>query len=130
MTTRKTYKFGSTTFQGGYLYAHKTVAGETIKDREALRTALNALAAKMGLIDVTVKIYDAIFFLFFVAKPSLRPIDIIGQIQKSISSFGVWYEDYIYTGVDDLQEQHIRKQVAKWGYDYDEEHSKDGRCKS
>lgn len=120
MTVGKTYRFGSTTFQGGYLYAHRTVDEEVIKDGEALRTALSALAGKMELIDVTIKIYDAIFFLFFVAKPSLRPSDIIGQIQACIPAFGTWAADYIYTGVDGVQEQFMRIHLKNFGFRYED----------
>lgn len=130
MTAGKIYRFGSTTFQGGYLYVHRTANGETIGDREALREALSVLAGKMGLIDVTIKIYGTIFFLFFVAKPSLRPIDIIRQIQACIPTFGTWDADYVYTGVDGVQEQHIRKELAKWGYEYDARHSKGAGCRN
>ena len=63
-TGRKLYTFSSSVAQGGYLYAHKTSAG-AIVDKEGLRNALSAISKKHELIDVTIKVYDTIFFLFF-----------------------------------------------------------------
>lgn len=116
---RKTYKFNSMVCQGGYLYAHKLSAGGMIKDKDGLKGALKKVADEFNLIDVTIKIYDAIFFFFFMAKPSVIPLDVINLIQESIASFGPWDKNYVYTSVYDLQEEYARKDLEKLGFDYD-----------
>lgn len=112
---RKTYKFNHKVVQGGYLYSHKT--NGVIKNKEGLRNALNAIANKFKFIDVTIKIYDSIFFLFFMSK-NIKPI-LIEKIQNNISNFGIWDKDYIFTAVYDLQEEYVRKDLEKLGFDYD-----------
>ena len=77
---RKKYKFSHSAYQGGYLYAHKVANGK-IKNKEGLRNALNAAVKKFELIDSTIKIYDSVFFLFFMPKPSLKPTVLIESIQ-------------------------------------------------
>lgn len=116
---RKTYKFSSMVCQGGYLYSRKLLSGEFIEDKEGLRDALMVVAGKFKLIDVTIKIYGSVFFFFFMAKPSVVPLDVINSIQEDISSFSSWDENYVYTGVYDLQEEYVRKDLEKWGFDYD-----------
>lgn len=116
---RRLYKFSSSVAQGGYLYAHKTSDG-TITNFEGLRNALNAIAKKFELIDVTIKVYDTIFFAFFMSKPSLVPQELIDSIQRNTASFAKWDENYLWTGVYDLQEKYIRDYMAKVGYDYDD----------
>ncbi len=116
---RKTYKFSSCVCQGGYLYAHKIADGEIIKNKEGLRNALNAISNKFELIDITIKVYDSMFFLFFMTKPRIEPMDLIKSIQKNISSFGLWHQDYLYTTVYDLQKEYIKRDLEKWGFDYD-----------
>lgn len=115
---RKTYRFSHSVRQGGYLYAHKAASGETIKNKDGLRNALNAIAKKFELIDVTIKIYDSIFFFFFMRKPLVKPPELINSIQKNIASFGLWSPDYLYTTVYDLQEEYVRKNLKKLGFDY------------
>lgn len=116
---RKTYKFNHSVVQGGYLYAHKTAKGEIIRNKEGLRNALNAIARKFELIDFTVKVYDSIFFFFFMRKPMVKPNELIEKIHKNISNFGVWGKEYLYTTVYDLQEEYLRKDLEKLGFDYD-----------
>jgi|SRR3989344_4222264 len=116
---RKTYKFNHSVCQGGYLYTHKTLNGEIIKNKQGLKNVLDASSKKFHLIDVTIKIYDSNFFLFFMAKPSVHPLKVIESIQKHIDSFNKWDKKYIYTGVYDLQEEYIRKDLNKFGFDYD-----------
>lgn len=82
---RKTYKFSHSVGQGGSLYAHKTINNLKIKNKEALRNILRATANKFDLIDVTIKIYDSIFFFFFMMKPTIRPKELIETIHKNIS---------------------------------------------
>ncbi len=115
---RKTYKFSSSVCQGGYLYVHKLVNGK-IENKEGLKNALNAIAKKFELIDVTIKIYDSIFFLFFMAKPRVKPIELIKCIHNNISYFGIWDKEYLYTTVYDLQEEYVKKDLEKWGYNYE-----------
>lgn len=116
---RKTYKFSHSVCQGGYLYAHKTAKGEIIENKEGLRNVLNAIANRYELIDVTIKIYDSIFFLFFMKRPSISPAEIIDSIQKNLAHFGLWDPGYIDTTVYDLQEGYVRKDMEKMGFDYD-----------
>ena len=114
---RKTYRFNHKVVQGGYLYAHKTY--EVIKNKEGLRNALKAIANKHKLIDPTVKVYDSIFFFFFMSR-NVKPNELIEKIQNNISNFGIWDKKYLYTTVYDLQEEYVRKDLEKLGFDYDE----------
>ncbi len=116
---RRLYKFSSSVAQGGYLYAHKTSDG-AITHREGLRNVLTAIAKKFELIDVSIKVYNNIFFLFFMSKPSVAPQELIDSIQKNTASFAKWDEDYLWAGVYDLQERYLREYLAKAGYDYDD----------
>ena len=52
-------------------------------------------------------------------RPSLAPQQIIDGIQENIASFAKWEEDYLFTGVYDLQEKHVREYLRNKGYDYD-----------
>lgn len=115
---RKTYRFRHKVVQGGYLYAHKTVSNTIIKDKPGLKSALNAIAKKFKLIDVTIKIYNSMFFFFFLSR-NIKPIELIEKIHKNISNFGVWDKDYIYTTVYDLQEEYVRRDLERLGFDYD-----------
>ncbi len=113
------YKFAHSTAKGSNAYIHKTLSGKNIENKEGLRNALTAIAKKHSLIDPTIKIYDALFFLFFHMPKSLAPAALIESIENNISSFAQWDTDYVYTGVDDLQEHFVRKDLQHWGYDYD-----------
>lgn len=117
---RRLYKFSSSVVQGGYLYAHKTKDDDAIVNKDGFRNLLHAIAKKHELIDVTIKVYGKIFFLFFQTKPSLKPIDLINNIQEHIDFFGEWDNDYLWTGVYDLQEKYVREHLQKGGYDYDQ----------
>ncbi len=117
---RLLYKFSHSTHQGGYLYAHKTKDGHVIENKEGLRNALSAIVKQFDLIDTTIKIYDGIFFLFFMMKPSVVPQQVIDGIQKNIAPFSEWVDDYVYAGIYDLQERFIREDLRKkWGVDYE-----------
>ena len=116
---RLLYKFSSSVSQGGYVYAHKTKTDSLILNKDGLRNALNAIAKQYELIDVTIKVYDNIFFLFFMMKSSVGPQRIIDTIQRNLASFSEWAEDYIYSGVYDLQEKHVRNELQKWGFNYE-----------
>jgi len=117
---RKTYKFSHSVCQGGFFYAHKTLNNQPIKNKEGLRNLLKTIEKKFELIDVTIKIYDNIFFFFFMYKPKIKPADIINAIQKHLSQLQGWDKDCIYSTVYDLQEQYLRKDLKEGGYDYDE----------
>ncbi len=117
---RKLYKFSHSVRQGGYFYSHKTVNGSFIKDKEGLRNALDTVARKFELIDVTIKIYDSIFFFFFMHKPLVKQSAVIESIQKNISLFGTWVKEYLFNSVYDLQEEYLRKDLEKWGFAYNE----------
>ena len=112
---RKMYKFSHSVHQGGYFYCHK---GKVV-NKDGLRNALKAIVAKLTLIDASVKIYDDIFFFFFMMKPLVKPLDIIETIQKNIAGFGEWDKEYLYNTVYDLQEKFLKKDLEKWGYDYE-----------
>lgn len=118
MQGKRAYKFSHSVCQGGYLYAHKASGGD-ISDKEGLRNALNAISAQFEFIDATIKIYGNIFFFFFMFKPSLAPQKLIDGIQENITDFAKWEEEYLFTGVYDLQEKHVREYLANKGYDYD-----------
>ena len=115
---RRVYKFSSSVAQGGYLYTHK-IKESVISNKEGLRNLLQAIAKKHELIDITIKVYDTIFFLFFQSKPSLKPQNLIDNIQEHIDLFGSWDENYVWTGVYDLQEKYVRKDLERWKYEYD-----------
>lgn len=114
---RKVYKFSHSVDQGGFLYSHKAKEGEKIADRDGLRNALTELAKQYELVDVTIKVYDNVFFLYFLPKPSLAPQTLIDTIQKTIRPFSSWAEECLWTGVYDLQENYLKKELEKWGFD-------------
>ena len=116
---RTLYKFSSFVAQGGNLYAHKVRHG-FIKNKDGLKNALNALSIKFKLIDPTAKVYDTIFFFFFHIPKALAPATLIDAIQRNINSLAEWDENYLFTGVYDLQEKYIRKDLKHFGFDYDE----------
>lgn len=115
---RTLYKFSSSVAQGGNLYAHKVRHG-IINNKDGLKNALNAISIKFKLIDPTAKVYDTIFFFFFHVPKSLAPASLIDSIQKNMQYFGEWDKDYLFTGVYDLQEKYVRKDLEKLGFDYD-----------
>ena len=115
---RTLYKFSSSVAQGGNLYAHKVRQG-VIKNKDGLKNALNAISIKFKLIDPTAKVYDSIFFFFFHVPKSLAPAKLIEVIHRNMQPFGEWDEDYLFTGVYDLQEKYVRKDLEKWGFDFD-----------
>jgi len=114
---RRIYKFSHSVAQGGTLYAHKTAG--IIENKIGLRNMLHAIAKKHNLIDPVIKVYDHIFFLFFMMH-NTSPQTLIESIQKNIVPFAAWDEDYIWTGVYDLQEHYLRDYLEKAGYAYEE----------
>ncbi|MAF36392.1 hypothetical protein CL622_04710 [archaeon] len=117
---RETYKFSHSIVQGGYLYAHQTVENQIIPNKEGLKNMLKAVEKKFALIDVTIKIYDTIFFFFFMTKPSVIPQELIETIQTNLESIQCkWNSEFVYTGVYDLQELYLREELKKWGYEFD-----------
>lgn len=115
---RKLYKFSHSVCQGGFMFANKVLNGN-IKNKEGLKIILNSVALKFESIDVTIKVYDNIFFVFFMTKPSIALGEVIESIQKVIVSFGSWDEEYLFQNVYDLQEKYIRKDLKKIGFNYD-----------
>ena len=113
------YKFSSSVSKGGNVYIHKTLSGKIIGNKDGLRNALEVISKRYELIDPIIKIYDTIFFLFFHIPKSLAPAKLIESIGKNISSFGEWSKEYVFTGVYDLQDKFLRKDLEKWGYDYE-----------
>lgn len=114
------YKFSHSVSKGGNAYIHKTILGKVIENKQGLRNVLGAISKRYGLFDPTIKIYNDIFFFFFHIPKSLAPAELIERIGKNISSFAEWDKDYVFTGVYDLQDKFLRKDLEKWGYDYDE----------
>ena len=114
---RTLYKFSHSVSQGGNLYAHKVRQG-VIKNKDGLKNALNAISIKFKLIDPTAKVYDSIFFFFFHVPKSLAPAKLIEVIQRNMQPFAEWDKNYLFTGVYDLQEKYVRKDLEKWGFDY------------
>lgn len=116
---RVLYKFSHSVCQGGYVYVHKTKEGHSIQNKFGLRNFLIALSKKLELIDATVKVYDKIIFVFFQTKPLLAPRTVADRIVEGIYDFGQWDEHYLFTGCYDLQEEYLRKDMEKFGFDYD-----------
>ncbi len=117
---RKLYKFSHSVAQGGFLYSHKVKEGEKIADKEGLRAALKAVAEHYRLVDVTIKVYDTIFFLYFMLRPSIVLQNLIDAVQKTILPFSSWAEEYLWTGVYDLQDNYLRKELENWGFEYEQ----------
>ena len=116
---RKTYKFSSGIYQGGFLYVHRTDFGSKITNKEELRNKLKLIAEKMKLIDVTIKIYDTTLFFFFTTS-SIAPIEVVYVIQKRIAYFAEWDKEYIFSSVYDLQEEYVRKDLERFGFKYND----------
>ena len=116
---RTLYKFSSSVAQGGNVYIHKTAQNKIIENKSGLRNALNAVSKKFKLVDPTITVYNTIFFFFFFVPNSLAPAKLIESIQKNISSFAQWDDEYVFDGVYDLQEKFIRKDLEKFGFDFD-----------
>lgn len=113
------YKFSHSVSKGGNAYIHKTLSGKIIKNKQGLRNYLNAISKKYNLIDPTIKVYDDMLFFFFHIPKSLAPAQLIECIGKNISLFADWDKEYVFTGVYDLQDKFLRKDLEKWGYDYE-----------
>ena len=116
---RTLYKYSHSVAQGGNVYSNKVIQ-DNIPNKIGLKNVLNAITSKFNLIDATVKVYDNIFFFFFHIPKSLAPIKLIESIQKNINSYAEWDEDYLFTGVYDLQEKDIRNYLKQEGFEYDE----------
>ncbi len=116
---RLLYKFSHSVAQGGNAFIQKTLNGKSIENKQRLRDVLNEIALQHKLIDPTIKIYDTIFFFFFHIPRTLAPLRIFESIDKDIIPLDQWDEDHIFTGVYDLQEKFLRKDLEKWGYEYD-----------
>ena len=117
---RKTYKFGHSVCQGGYFFAWKTKKGAELQRGDELRRRVNLVVQQFALIDTTLKVYDSIFFLFFMFKPSIRRQDIIDALVESIGDLEEWDDKHLCTGAYDLQEKYIRNELQKWGFDYEQ----------
>ena len=113
------YKFSHSVAKGGNAYVHKTLSGKIIENKQGLRNALNAIARKYNLIDPTINVYDSIFFLFFHLPKSLAPAELIEKILVTVESFAEWDKEYAFIAVYDLQEKFLRKDLEKWGFDYE-----------
>ena len=113
---RKLYKFSHSISQGGIVYAHHGA----FENKFGLRNALIALTKKIGLLDPTVKVYDTLFFIFFVTKPQHVPTKIIEEIHRVIEPFGKFSEQYLFNGIYDVQEEYLKKFLAKQGFEWED----------
>lgn len=120
MPRRKTYRFAHSVGQGGWLFAWKTKEGAEIAHKEALREKLNAIIKQHQLLDPTVKIYHSILFFFFTSKPSVNHNLIVDMVAQNISNLEAWDDEYLFTGAYDLQEAYVRRDLKRFGFDYDE----------
>jgi len=50
---------------------------------------------------------------------ALAPATLIDAIQRNMESFAEWDKDYLFTGVYDLQEKYVRKDLEKFEFNYD-----------
>ena len=50
---------------------------------------------------------------------SLAPAGLNESINKDILLFAEWDKDYVFTGVYDLQDKFVRRDLEKWGFDYE-----------
>lgn len=112
---RTLYKYAHSVAQGGNVYSHKVM----ISNKDGLKNVLKAITLKFNLIDSTIKVYDNIFFFFFHIPKSLAPIKLIESIQKNTSPYAEWDENYLFTGVYDLQEKNIRNYLKQGDFEYD-----------
>jgi hypothetical protein len=53
-------------------------------------------------------------------KPSIAPQQIIDSIEGNIASFAKWDDEFVWTGVYDLQEKYLKEYLTKAGYDYEQ----------
>ena len=58
-------------------------------------------------------------FFFFHLPKSLAPFRLIEFIQKNITSFAEWDENYLFTEVYDLQKNDLKKYLKNLGFEYD-----------
>ncbi|OIO66048.1 hypothetical protein AUJ68_01490 [Candidatus Woesearchaeota archaeon CG1_02_57_44] len=116
---RTLYIFHRGVAQGGNVYVHKT-KGESIKERDRLRNALNKQAAELDLIDTTIKVYNTIIFIFFHMPKKLSQLELENSIQETIKPFGNWDEENAFMAIYDPQERFIRKDLERWGCNYDD----------
>lgn len=115
---RKLYKFSSSVCAGGWVFAQRVKSGK-IENKEELRSRLNEAGMKLNLIDATAKIYDNIFFLFFAMNPTLAAAQAIEEIQKSMAGIADWDSQYLFDGIYDVQEEYLKKYLAKTGLDFE-----------
>ena len=53
-------------------------------------------------------------------KPSIKHQAIIDALVESIGDLEEWDENYLCTGVYDLQEKHVWEELREWGFDYEQ----------
>jgi hypothetical protein len=117
---RITYVYSHSVSKGGNVYLQKTINQEIIKNKEGLRSVLQAIVRKYQLIDANIKIYDEVFFFFFHLPKGVSAGNIIDTIQQNIVNKERWDEEYVFTGVYDLQEHHVKEYLEKHGFEYEE----------
>ena len=102
------------------MFIWKTKEECEIKNKTELRNHLNSVIQQFELIDVTIKIYNSIFFLFFTFKPRMVLQQIIDTIVEKIKDTEELTKDNICTATYDLQEPYVRKELSEYGFNYDE----------
>lgn len=115
---RKVYKHSHSASAGGWFFAQRVRVGK-IENKEELRIRLNEASRKLNLIDVTAKIYDNIFFMFFAMKSTLATTQAIEEIQKNIAGIADWDSKYLFDGVYDVHKEYLKKYLAKTGFDFE-----------
>lgn len=116
---RKLYKFSHSACQGGFMFSNKVLSG-SIVHKDEFRYDLEKVRDELELIDVTIKIYNDTFFIFLMMKPSISIQIIIDKINEVSSKYGNFSKDYFWSNVYDLQEQYIKQDLEKLGFNYDE----------
>lgn len=84
-----------------------------------MRSRLNEACKKLNLFDATAKIYDNVFFLFFAMKPTFTAAQAIEEIQKNTVGIADWDSEYFFDGIYDVQEEYLKKYLAKTGLDFE-----------
>jgi DNA-binding PadR family transcriptional regulator len=109
---RKTYRYSHSIGQGGFMFVQKS---DKPIDKEPLWKALQPAIEKCKLIDVTLKVHENVFFLFFAAPRGHSPQQVADEIRSAIAWLAWWDEEYLMVTVDDVQEESVKKELARLG---------------
>jgi hypothetical protein len=109
---RKTYRYSHSIRQGGFMFVQKS---DKPIDKEPLAKALEPAIEKCKLIDVTLKVHENVFFLFFAPPRRHSPQQAADDIRSAIAPLASWDEEYLMVTVDDVQEESVKKELARLG---------------